>query len=60
MLLDRTGVFVGHVQPHEVFKGTTEHLDAAARVKGYDKQIVRIVSDSHGRPTFELFQFHPK
>jgi hypothetical protein len=57
LLSDPHGLFVGHVPEREVFTGVRERLDAAALAAGYRKQMLQVVSDSTGRPVFEIFRF---
>jgi hypothetical protein len=33
-----------------------KRFDAAAKAAGYQKQVIRIIPDSNGRPVFELFR----
>jgi hypothetical protein len=54
---DPHGLFIGHVKEREVFKGSGENLEAAARAAGYTKQVLQTVADSNGRPVFEVFGF---
>jgi 4-amino-4-deoxy-L-arabinose transferase-like glycosyltransferase len=58
MLADPRGLFAGHVREREAFKGTADNLEAATRAAGYTKQVVQVVSDSNGRPVFEIFRIH--
>ena len=57
MLADAGGVFLGHVPEREAFRGTGARLDRFAESLGYHKAVVQVVSDSNGRPVFEIFQF---
>jgi len=57
LLSDPHGLFLGHVPEREVFTGVHQRLDAAALAAGYRKQMLQVVSDSNGRPVFEIFRF---
>lgn len=50
-------VFICHAKGREVFPDTTERLERAALRLGYRKSVVRSISDSNGRPVFEIIQF---
>jgi len=52
-------VFLGHVKELEIFEGVDEKLDAIAAKNGMVKQVIKTYNDDNGRPTFELFQYHP-
>ncbi len=53
---DPDAVFVGHVPGREVME-TRVNLDRAAESLHRHKQTIRIVTDSHGRPVFEIFRW---
>lgn len=57
MLSDPHALFVGHVREREVFSGVGQRLDDAASAAGYRKQMVQTVTDSTGRPVFQVFRF---
>ncbi len=52
-------VFICHTKGREVFPDTTGRLERAALRLGYRKNVVRTISDSNGRPVFEMVQFEP-
>jgi len=64
-LLDMIGkpgaVWVGHVPEFEYFPAVRPRLDAFAEAAGFERRLLGVIRDSHGRPTFELFRFekHP-
>jgi hypothetical protein len=57
MIADPNGLFVTHVAAREVFKGVRERFAAAAASAGYEQRVTRTISDSNGRPVFELWRF---
>ena len=57
MLADPHGLFLSHVPEREMWHGIGEHLVNDARAAGYEKQLVKTIADSNGRPVFELFRF---
>ncbi len=57
MLQDPTGLWVGHVTEKEVSAGIGARLDEAAAEVGLERQDLRVVTDSNGRPMFEVFRF---
>jgi len=59
MAADRNAVFIGHVAGQEVFAGSRERVVQAAENAGLHKQMIQIIADSNGRPTFEIFRWVP-
>jgi 4-amino-4-deoxy-L-arabinose transferase-like glycosyltransferase len=57
MLSDPHALFLDHVQAREYYPGSGARLDAIAQSSGYQKQIVRTIQDSNGRPIFELIRW---
>lgn len=57
MLSDPNALFVDHVQELHVFPDVRKRLDRAALAAGYRNEPVRTISDSNGRPVFEIFRF---
>jgi hypothetical protein len=53
---DPHAIFVSHVSSVEVFRGVGAHLESAAAEAGYEKKMVQVIPDSHGRPIFETFR----
>lgn len=43
----------------EYYKGTTERLESVAKATGYERRVLKTVSDSNGRRQFEIFRFTP-
>jgi hypothetical protein len=59
MVRDPNGLILDHVREHEVFPDVGARLDRAARSFGYHREVVRSISDSNGRPMFEIVHFAP-
>jgi len=57
MASDRAAIFIGHVAGQEIFPGSRERVIGAAGGAGLRKQVIQIVSDSNGRPAFEIFRW---
>ena len=57
MIADPHGLFVTHVAAREIFRGARDRLEAAAAANGWSKRVVETISDSNGRPVFELWRF---
>jgi hypothetical protein len=57
MLAEPGALFVDHVSQMEQFRGVGANLDKFAMAAGYRKEPVRTVTDSHGRPVFEIFEY---
>ncbi len=57
MIADPDGLFVTHVAEREIFKGVRDRIQAAAASAGYSKHVIQTISDSNGRPVFELWRF---
>jgi 4-amino-4-deoxy-L-arabinose transferase-like glycosyltransferase len=60
MLSDTGAIWLGHVTSREEFHGVNAHLDQFAATTGYQRESIRIVADSNGRPVYEIFRFHPR
>lgn len=60
VLADRDAIFVGHVPEQEVFKGVSERLVKSAEMAGLSKQEIETISDSNGRPMFDIFRIVPR
>jgi hypothetical protein len=54
---DPEHLFVGHTKSFEFFEGRNERFITAAEATGYRREMVRVISDSWGRPTFEVYRF---
>ncbi len=52
-------VFLGHTEGNEFFPDVPKRLSFAAAQAGLRKDLLRTVSDSTGRPVFEIFRFVP-
>jgi 4-amino-4-deoxy-L-arabinose transferase-like glycosyltransferase len=57
VLADPAFLFVGRTKELEVFQGNRDRLAASASAAGYRRETVGLVSDSFGRPTFEVYRF---
>ena len=57
MAADPHGLFVTHVAALENYKGFRARLEAVAASAGYEKRVLQTISDSRGRPVFELWRF---
>jgi hypothetical protein len=57
MLSDPKAVFLDHVAEQHVFPGVRGRLDRAALAAGYREVPLGTISDSNGRPVFEMFRF---
>jgi hypothetical protein len=60
MLSDPHGLFLGHVPSREEFRGVGERLTSRGSALHYERQLLRTISDSNGRPVFEIFRFATK
>ena len=50
-------LFVGHTAGNEFFPGATAKLETAAASLGYRRELLRTVTDSRGKPLFEIYRF---
>ena len=57
MVADPGATFVAHTKDFENFPGTNAHLLKVAADAGYRQQMLTVVPDSYGRPTFEVYRF---
>jgi 4-amino-4-deoxy-L-arabinose transferase-like glycosyltransferase len=49
--------FISHTKGNEVYAGAAGRLQEVAAPAGFRKDSMRIFSDSHGRPIYELFRY---
>lgn len=54
-----SGLWVGHTPPYREINQVNDSVMKAAAMSGFHKQILRLVSDSHGSPAYEIFRFAP-
>ncbi|HWB86128.1 MAG TPA: glycosyltransferase family 39 protein [Bryobacteraceae bacterium] len=54
---DPGSVFVAHTPEFEFFQGVNAKLAQMAAGWGYRKDMLTVISDSYGRPTFEVYRF---
>jgi hypothetical protein len=59
MLRDPRALILDHVPEHQVFPDVGARLERTARSLGYRKETVRTITDSNGRPMFEILRFVP-
>lgn len=59
ILADPGGLFLGHSPGRETFPGKTAAITARATRLGFRREVIAVISDPFGRPTFEIFRFHP-
>ena len=57
MLSDEDAVWVDHVPAREAFPGSGANLQKFAEGAGYRRVLLQTVTDSNGRPVFEIFRF---
>jgi hypothetical protein len=50
-------IFIEHTDDKQIFPGVNGRLKQAAAELGYVEQPEKVVSDSNGRPVFQLFRF---
>jgi 4-amino-4-deoxy-L-arabinose transferase-like glycosyltransferase len=50
-------VFIAHVPGAENFEGSNARLVKAARNAGYSPETLALISDSYGRPVYEVYHF---
>jgi len=55
-LEDTGAVWVGHTAGNEQYPGSDARLTQDARAQGFDKELLSIVADSHGREMFQVFR----
>ena len=58
ILRSRDYLFIQHTEDKQLFPGINDRLRKAAERHGYTERLERTITDSHGRPVFELFRFH--
>lgn len=58
-LRDSTGLFVSHLRGQEMIPNVGAHLDALAAQAGMRLEVVQTISDSNGRPIFEISRAVP-
>ena len=59
MFSDPETLFISHVRSREVIKGVRDGFDRAASKAGKREQLVQTISDSNGRPVFDIFRLAP-
>jgi hypothetical protein len=50
---NQNSIFLTHVPAREEEQGVGKRFDAAAKAASYQKQVIRIIPDSNGRPVFD-------
>ncbi|MEQ1884724.1 MAG: glycosyltransferase family 39 protein [Bryobacteraceae bacterium] len=56
---NREAIYIGHVDGQEVFPGIRGRVERAAMDAGRSKRVIEVISDTNGRPVFEIFQLVP-
>jgi hypothetical protein len=59
LLSQPDSVWVAHVRGYEFYSGIGARLTRFAEASGWRREKVALISDSNGRPTYELFRFLP-
>jgi hypothetical protein len=54
-----SGLWVGHTLPYREINQVNDSVMKAAATAGFHKQILRLVSDTHGSAAYEIFRFAP-
>jgi len=57
MIAAPNAVWVTHVPDFEYFPAVRPKLDGFAAAAGSEHRLLKVISDAHGRPTFELYRF---
>jgi 4-amino-4-deoxy-L-arabinose transferase-like glycosyltransferase len=60
MISSPGAIWVAHVPDFEFFPTVRPRLDQFAAAAGFDHRPLRTISDTHGRPTFELYRFEKR
>jgi hypothetical protein len=50
-------IWVAHTRPYEIFQGADAKVLQFATAAGYRKEPITSISDSYGRPVYELYRF---
>jgi hypothetical protein len=59
-IADPDAVWVTHIYDFQFFPDVWRKLDRFALTAGFEPRFLRLIRDSHGRPTFELYQFQKR
>ena len=51
------GIFVAHTKQFEFFTGVNEKVIRFGEDSGYRRELLTVISDGYGRPTFEVYRF---
>jgi hypothetical protein len=57
MISTPDAIWVTHIPAFEFFPAIRLRLDAFAQDYGFERRLLRVIPDAHGRPTFELYRF---
>ena len=49
-------VFIAHTRGNAFFPASNQRFESEAAARGYRKELVRTVDDSHGRHVFEVYR----
>jgi 4-amino-4-deoxy-L-arabinose transferase-like glycosyltransferase len=50
-------LFINHTRNFEFFPGVNDKLVDYAAAAGYRREVMAVISDSHGRPVYEVYRF---
>jgi len=53
-------IFVSNTDTRQVFAGVNTRLQRLASRLGFERELLEVVYDFNGRPTFEIFRFHKR
>jgi 4-amino-4-deoxy-L-arabinose transferase-like glycosyltransferase len=57
MISDPANIFIAHTKDFEFFPGASPKLAKFAEETGYSRELMTVLSDTFGRPVFELYRF---
>ncbi|MBZ5724285.1 MAG: glycosyltransferase family 39 protein [Acidobacteriia bacterium] len=57
MIADPDGLFLAHTKDYEFFPGVNQKLVKFAAEAGYERRMLATISDSYGRPAYEVYRF---
>jgi len=50
-------IYITHTPDTQFFPKANQQLETVAAARGYRKELLRVIADSHGRPVFQVYQF---
>jgi hypothetical protein len=57
LLNNDAAIFITHTPDNQFFPGVNQKLETSAAARGFRKDSLRLVPDSHGRNVFEVYRF---